>query len=263
MEGFWQADAAEDQHPACYPKFARDMINPASGICKAYAIDLPEQISKWKIRSFPQKLDSLLLNFVCSLAQAEPSLVKDLDFRLWLYAIDSDGFTAPTYEEYKTFWLGRRMNRFYLFLSTNVRSIEVIEAFDAILSSKRVALNDEGLLPRIPSGAVPLYRFNRAKVIEYVERVVFDPVIGKVPAFICPIIQKGWLRYAWMPVDVDRCVRQALAAGEPIGRPTETVTCNGEVTDLKVELRVWAWSSPPERQKPSRSRKPQIRSHLR
>jgi hypothetical protein len=246
MENSWDFDqeTAEAAASVATPRFANDAIPKSPNICKAYCINLPDQVRRWKAKHFSQKLDSLILNFVCSLTQVNKEIANELDFRIWFYGLDSDGLVTPSYRDYNRLWLGRRLNTFYLIVTAQPHgSAEVLDCFEAYLQGKRVALNDATHLSDMPDGAFPLYRFCRGKVIEYVERVCLDPALGKTPAYLCPIIHQGWLRFAWLSVDLDKCVRQALASGKPVGRPTETIICNGLPGDFKVELRTWTWSS--------------------
>lgn len=246
MENTWdfEADTAEVTAPVATPRFANDVLPKMPNICKAYCISLPDQAKRWRAKSFSQKLDSLLLNFVCGLTQVNKDVANELDFRIWFYGLDSDGIVSPSFRDYNRLWLGRRLSTFYIIVTAQPHaSAEVLDCFEAYMQGKKVALLDATHLSDMPDGAFPLYRYCKGKVIEYVERVCLDPALGKVPAYVCPIIHNGWLRYAWLAVDLDKCVRQALSAGHAVGRPTETIICNGIPSDFKVELRTWSWQS--------------------
>jgi hypothetical protein len=241
------ADSSSDDNavePRCgLPRFSCDAIPPRTAQIRAYRVNTPEQVLHWKKRDFPHQLDSFVLNFVCKLARVEPQAIKKLDFRVWLYALDSDGYTTPEYADFKRLWRGRSLNAFYYVVSANTTSTVIFDCFLRALIMADVALQEEISLTQIPAGALPLYRFQGGKLVEYVERVCIDPALGKIPAFVSPILDKGLMRYAWLPVDLDTIYREALQAGRT-PRARENVTVNGKPSDLVVEFRTWRLALP-------------------
>ena len=190
-------------------KYRTDTISVRQTNCLAYQIDSEALLKKWKKKSHEQ-VSHLLDDFLGFLLSQDIESDTNTDITLSLYIHGSLNFIKPSYQEYKQFWMGRRLRDLYLMVSTPEKGSYVPLAFKPFTEHRKIPVVDLIEVKNYPAGVQPMFRLHNRKLTSYIRQMTLDPERGEQPCatFFAP--RNGWLEPAFFPQDPERRVPVAV-----------------------------------------------------